>query len=119
MVDPSEKIIFPAAGEIGVVIDPGKYEKVSLGASSCAPHPLHSRRPPGIGKPRTTADIIAGAAHFGKVLLKRGVSIFQAPIKKHGLSLCHWLQEHGIIEGFFVTSVRQTFFLSQFDRRKF
>ncbi len=41
-----------------------------------------------------------------KVVLDRGLDIFQAPIKKDGFSLGDRLQEHRIIKGFYVTYVR-------------
>ena len=41
-----------------------------------------------------------------KIVLYRGLDIFQAPIKKDGFSLSDRLQEHRIIKGFYVTYVR-------------
>ena len=41
-----------------------------------------------------------------KIVLDRGLDIFQAPIKKDGFSLSDRLQEHRIIKGFYVTYVR-------------
>lgn len=41
-----------------------------------------------------------------KIVLDRGLDIFQAPIKKDGFSLGDRLQEHRIIKGFYVTYVR-------------
>ena len=41
-----------------------------------------------------------------KIVLDRGLDIFQAPIKKDGFSLGDHLQEHRIIKGFYVTYVR-------------
>jgi ATP-dependent Lon protease len=41
-----------------------------------------------------------------KIVLDRGLDIFQAPIKKDGFSLSDRLQEHRIIKGFYVTYLR-------------
>ena len=41
-----------------------------------------------------------------KIVLDRGLDIFQAPIKKSGFSLGERLQEHRIIKGFYITYVR-------------
>ncbi|WP_417826822.1 BREX system Lon protease-like protein BrxL [Thalassospira povalilytica] len=41
-----------------------------------------------------------------KIVLDRGLDIFQAPIKKDGFSLGDRLQEHRLIKGFYVTYVR-------------
>jgi len=41
-----------------------------------------------------------------KIVLDRGLDIFQAPIRKDGFSLGDRLQEHRIIKGFYVTYVR-------------
>lgn len=41
-----------------------------------------------------------------KIVLDRGLDIFQAPIKKDGFSLSDRLQEHRLIKGFYVTYVR-------------
>lgn len=49
-------------------------------------------------------DIVTDAGW--KIVLDRGLDIFQAPIKKDGFSLSDRLQEHRIIKGFYVTYVR-------------
>ena len=41
-----------------------------------------------------------------KIVLDRGLDIFQAPIKKDGFSLGDRLQEHRVIKGFYITYVR-------------
>ena len=41
-----------------------------------------------------------------KIVLDRGLDIFQAPIRKDGFSLGDRLQEHRMIKGFYVTYVR-------------
>ncbi|MBC6442334.1 MAG: BREX system Lon protease-like protein BrxL [Rhodobacteraceae bacterium] len=41
-----------------------------------------------------------------KIILDRGLDIFQAPIKKDGFSLGDRLQEHRIIKGFYITCIR-------------
>ena len=41
-----------------------------------------------------------------KIVLDRGLDIFQAPVKKNGFSLGERLQEHRSIKGFYVTYVR-------------
>ena len=41
-----------------------------------------------------------------KIVLDRGLDIFQAPIRKDGFSLGERLQEHRVIKGFYVTYVR-------------
>ena len=43
-----------------------------------------------------------------KIVLDRGLDIFQAPIKKDGFSLGDRLQDHRTIKGFYVTYVRTT-----------
>ena len=43
-----------------------------------------------------------------KIVLDRGLDIFQAPIRKDGFSLGERLQEHRVIKGFYVTYVRTT-----------
>jgi ATP-dependent Lon protease len=41
-----------------------------------------------------------------KIVLDRGLDIFQAPIRKNGFSLGDRLQEHRTIKGFYVTYVQ-------------
>ena len=41
-----------------------------------------------------------------KIVLDRGLDIFQAPIRKEGFSLGDRLQEHRTIKGFYVTYVQ-------------
>ncbi|MFT4935861.1 MAG: ATP-dependent Lon protease [Pseudoalteromonas distincta] len=50
-------------------------------------------------------DIVADTGW--KIVLDRGLDIFQAPVKAEGFSLGDRLQEHRAIKGFYVTYVRQ------------
>jgi ATP-dependent Lon protease len=50
-------------------------------------------------------DIVADTGW--KIVLDRGLDIFQAPVKADGFSLGDRLQEHRAIKGFYVTYVRQ------------
>lgn len=42
-----------------------------------------------------------------KIVLDRGLDIFQGPIRKDGFSLGDRLQDHRAIKGFYVTYVRE------------
>ncbi|MEI4234825.1 BREX system Lon protease-like protein BrxL [Roseovarius sp. D22-M7] len=42
-----------------------------------------------------------------KIVLDRGLDIFQAPVRREGFSLGDRLQEHRMLKGFYVTYVRQ------------
>jgi ATP-dependent Lon protease len=42
-----------------------------------------------------------------KIVLDRGLDIFQAPVRREGFSLGDRLQEHRMVKGFYVTYVRQ------------
>ena len=42
-----------------------------------------------------------------KIVLDRGLDIFQAPIRREGFSLGDRLQEHRMLKGFYVTYIRQ------------
>ncbi|MHA6327305.1 MIT C-terminal domain-containing protein [Roseivivax sp. CAU 1753] len=42
-----------------------------------------------------------------KIVLDRGLDIFQAPMRREGFSLGDRLQEHRMVKGFYVTYVRQ------------
>lgn len=50
-------------------------------------------------------DIVADTGW--KIVLDRGLDIFQAPVKSDGFNLSDRLQEHRAIKGFYVTYVRQ------------
>lgn len=50
-------------------------------------------------------DIVADTGW--KIVLDRGLDIFQAPVKADGFSLGDRLQEHRAVKGFYVTYVRQ------------
>jgi ATP-dependent Lon protease len=43
-----------------------------------------------------------------KIVLDRGLDIFQAPIKSEGFSLADRMQEHRMVKGFYVTYVKQS-----------
>jgi len=43
--------------------------------------------------------------HGWKILLDRGLDIFQAPLKREGFNLGDRLQEYRMIKGFYVTYV--------------
>ena len=68
----------------------------------------------GSGVAFTWAFDVTGTAHARdivtdtgwKIVLDRGLDIFQAPIKKDGFSLTDRLQEHRMIKGFYTTYVR-------------
>lgn len=69
----------------------------------------------GSGVEFTWAFDTSGAAHARdivadtgwKIVLDRGLDIFQAPMKRDGFSLGDRLQEHRMVKGFYVTYVRQ------------
>lgn len=42
-----------------------------------------------------------------KIVLDRGLDIFQAPLRREGFNLGDRLQEHRMLKGFYVTYVRQ------------
>ncbi|WP_157772761.1 MIT C-terminal domain-containing protein, partial [Pseudoponticoccus marisrubri] len=42
-----------------------------------------------------------------KIVLDRGLDIFQAPVRREGFNLGDRLQEHRMVKGFYVTYVRQ------------
>ncbi|MDU8911577.1 BREX system Lon protease-like protein BrxL [Aestuariicoccus sp. MJ-SS9] len=69
----------------------------------------------GSGVDFTWAFDTSGSAHARdivtdtgwKIVLDRGLDIFQAPIRREGFSLGDRLQEHRMVKGFYVTYVRQ------------
>jgi hypothetical protein len=42
-----------------------------------------------------------------KIVLNRGLDIFQPPVRNEGFNLSDRLQEHRMLKGFYVTYVRQ------------
>jgi len=43
-----------------------------------------------------------------KIVLDRGLDIFQAPLRRDGFSLGERLQEHRMVKGFYVTFIKQS-----------
>ena len=69
----------------------------------------------GTGVEFTWAFDTSGSAHARdivtdtgwKIVLDRGLDIFQPPMRREGFNLGDRLQEHGMAKGFYVTYVRQ------------